>query len=282
MAAIRLEARAAAKPWGRRDLAPWSAQVPAEPIGEMIYDGTGGDAPLLVKALFTAERLSIQVHPDGVRARALGLPRGKDEAWVVLAAEPGATIGLGLRSAMPRDAVASAARDGTIVDLINWRPCVAGDVLFAPAGTIHAIGVGLVVLEIQQNLDMTYRLFDYGRPRELHLADGLAAATCAPWRPGPPPHALAEGRTVLVDSPHFVIERVALDGRARLAPAPGRPVWLAMLGGTGTIDGAAWGRGEVWLVDTAVEVKGAGELVIAYPDGGAVPALWQADATVAA
>ena len=283
MAAIRLDARACEKPWGRRDLSPWSTLQPAAPVGEMIYDSPGASAALLVKALFTAERLSIQVHPDAAAARALGLPCGKDEAWVVLAADPGATIGLGLKAPASRATLAAAARDGSIVDLVDWRPCVAGDVLFAPAGTIHAIGGGLVVLEVQQNLDLTYRLYDYGRPRELHLVDGLAAADPSPWRASAPPRPLGGGRTVLVDADAFVLERLTLDGSARLSPVAGRPVWLALLGGAGTIDGAAWMAGEVWLADAAVEIEGeGGDLLLAYPGQGVAMDIWQTDRAVAA
>src|SRR5262249_13298778 len=134
------------------------------------------------KFLFTSERLSIQVHPDDPAARAAGHPRGKDEAWLVLGADAGATIGLGLTHAVSREALRAAALDGSVEGLIDWRPVQTGDCFYSPAGTIHALGAGLTVLEIQQNLDLTYRLYDYGRPRELHLDEALAVADLSPGR----------------------------------------------------------------------------------------------------
>lgn len=277
MAATKLMASAAQKPWGRRDLSPWAPTTAAEPVGELIYNG-GDDSPLLIKALFTAERLSVQVHPDAAAAQERGLPHGKDEAWIILAAEPGATIGLGLRRPVSRTALADAAHDGSIEDLIDWRPARAGDVFHAPAGTIHAIGAGLTLIEVQQNLDLTYRLFDYGRARGLHVGDAVAVAAPEPWQPQPAPRVLADGRRSLVEGPSFVIERVVGEGVAWLDPAPGRATWLVVLAGRGRIDGAACGAGEVWLVDAraTVEFDGEGELLLAYPNAGIAPGLWAA------
>lgn len=275
MAATKLTARAEQKPWGRCDLLPWTATPAAAPVGELIYDG-GEDAPLLVKALFTAERLSVQVHPDAAAARERGLPHGKDEAWIILAAEPGATIGLGLCEAVSRETLAAAARDGTIEDLIDWRPARAGDIFQTPAGTIHAIGAGLTLIEVQQNLDLTYRLFDYGRPRDLHLGDGVAVAVPEPWQPQPLPRALAPGRRSLIEGPSFVVERVVASGVAWIDPAPGRATWLVILAGSGRIDGVACGAGEVWLADTraTVEFDGEGEMLLAYPGAGIAAGVW--------
>jgi mannose-6-phosphate isomerase len=131
--------------------------------------------------LFSSEALSVQVHPDDDQARERGLPRGKSECWFVLDAEPGAVIGLGLRRKVSPDEARRAALDGSIEQLIDWRPVAAGDFFLVPPGTIHAIGAGLSVLELQQNSDVTYRLYDYGRPRELHLDDGIAVAHCGPY-----------------------------------------------------------------------------------------------------
>ena len=274
MAATKLNPRAVAKPWGRRDLSPWCAsQGPA--IGEMVYDG-GSEAPLLLKALFTAERLSVQVHPDDAAARAQGLPRGKDEAWIILAAEPGATIGLGLRHAVSADELAAAAHDGSIEALVDWLPVRAGDVYFAPAGTIHAIGAGLTLIEVQQNLDLTYRLFDYGRPRNLHLSDGIAVAERGPWQPQNPPRALGDGRSSLIEGPSFIVERVVANGRAWLDPPPGRATWLVIVAGRGRIDGVPCGAGEVWLTEAHAEVEfdGDGEVLLAYSGAGVAPGVW--------
>ncbi|TRW18080.1 class I mannose-6-phosphate isomerase [Glacieibacterium frigidum] len=276
MAATKLNPKAVAKPWGRRDLAPWSA-LRGTAIGELIYDG-GAEAPLLLKTLFTAERLSVQVHPDDATAQAMGLPRGKDEAWIILAAEPGATIALGLRTAVSRDELAAAACDGSIEALLDWRPVQAGDVFFSPAGTIHAIGAGLTLVEVQQNLDLTYRLFDYGRDRSLHVGDGVAAAQPGPWHWQHVSRSLGEGRRSLVEGPSFVIERVATNGRATLNPPAGRATWLAIIGGAGRIDGAPCRAGEVWLAETGTDIEfdGDGDVLLAYPGAGIAPGLWAA------
>jgi mannose-6-phosphate isomerase len=282
MVATRLTPRIVEKPWGRRDLAPWLATIAADApaVGELVYeDGAAREAaPLLVKTLFTNAPLSLQVHPDDAAAARLGLPRGKDEAWVVLDAEPGATIALGVKPGVDTTALASAAERGDLADLVVHRPVVAGDVLFAPAGTVHAIGAGLKIVEIQQNLDVTYRLYDYGSDRELHLADGLAVSLTQPWTPPPPPVKLPYGRTVAVAGPKFVVERVTVNGAGRLAPVSGRPVWVAVIAGAGRVGGASFAAGSVWRCDDAVEwaFDGAGDVVLTYPGGAAVADLWVA------
>jgi mannose-6-phosphate isomerase len=206
----KLERRYVEKPWGRIRL-PSIFQPPAgRRIGEVWFTG-GADLPLLAKYIFTSERLSIQVHPDDEQARARGLPQGKSECWTILDAEPGATLGLGLKGQVGNDELRSAALDGSIEELIDWRPVSAGDFIFVPAGTIHAIGAGVSLLEFQQNTDVTYRLYDYGRPRELHLDDGMAVAN-----PSPFPDSLVQclSRTdqrTLVDGPHFTLVHTSED-----------------------------------------------------------------------
>lgn len=228
-----------AKPWGRRRLWPGFAD-PApgeEPVGEIWFDAPGEDPELLVKYLFTSERLSIQVHPDDAAARAAGFPRGKDEAWVILAAEDDARIALGTRMPLSREALRSAALDGSIEQLMDWKPVNAGDVIYSPAGTIHAIGAGLTLVEVQQNVDLTYRLYDYGRPRPLHLDEGLAVADARPFDVPPPPLPGADGRTLLVGEGKFLMERWDWHGVRNLElRAPG---WLVPLAGSGDAGGVA-------------------------------------------
>jgi mannose-6-phosphate isomerase len=237
MASRRLNARPVERVWGRRTL-PANFPRPAgdEPVGEIWFEAPAG-AELLVKYLFTSERLSIQVHPDDEAARRLGLPRGKDEAWYVLDAEPGAVIGLGLTHEVSRDALRDAALDGSIEALLDWRPVKAGDCFYSPAGTIHAIGGGLALIEIQQNLDLTYRLYDYGRPRELHLEEALAVARPGPWTPpvGPTAFALAHRRGGGVVRHGSVVVPIASGGAIDGAPLEAGSVWSvegeAMLSG---------------------------------------------------
>lgn len=284
MTAVRLQPEPVAKPWGRRDLWPWAADIGSDdaPIGELIYRHPDvADPALLLKTIFTSERLSVQVHPSDAEAQARGLPHGKDEAWIVLAAEPGATIGYGLTAVVGEKELRAAAQDGAIVDMLDWRPVVAGSVFEVPAGTIHAIGDGVTVLEVQQNLDITYRLHDYGRGRALHLDDGLAVARREPAPAAAAPRQVGD-RAILVQCSRFVIERVRLDGRAALAPAHERPVWLAALSGEATIGGAPLSAGEVWYCDGDAALAGSAELVLAYPGGELAAALWTAGARAGA
>jgi len=132
--------------------------------------------PLLVKVLLPREKLSVQVHPNDAEAQALGQPRGKTECWYILSAEPGATVAVGLKSPLTAEELRAAIEDQKLEDHLNYIPVRAGDMVFVDAGTIHAIGPGLVVLETQQYADITYRLYDYGRPRELHIDAGVAVA----------------------------------------------------------------------------------------------------------
>ncbi len=194
--------------WGTRDLSPLFGPAPGEaPIGEVWLTGdenqvangalagmslaelcrrygrelVGESAPqanrfpLLVKFIFPRDKLSVQVHPDDETARRAGLPNGKTECWYVLQAEPGAKVGLGLKPGTTREQFAQAIREVRAEALLNWMEVRAGEMIYVDAGTVHAIGPGVVLLETQQNSDTTYRLYDYGRPRELHVEQGLAA-----------------------------------------------------------------------------------------------------------
>jgi mannose-6-phosphate isomerase len=222
---MKLERRYVEKPWGRTELPPMFDAPAGKRIGEVWFTGAP-DKPLLVKYLFTSERLSIQVHPDDEQAHARGLPRGKSECWYILDAESGATLGLGLKREVRADELRAAALDGSIEQLMDWRPVRAGDFFMVPAGTIHAVGAGISLLEFQQNSDVTYRLYDYGRPRELHLDDGIAVARAEPY-----PDALAQhlGRgefRTLVDGPQFILahtDRDMFDDRERwIIPLEGK------------------------------------------------------------
>jgi mannose-6-phosphate isomerase len=242
--------------WGRRDLAGPFAPPPelaGRPIGEIWYEAPAG-AELLVKYLFTAERLSIQVHPDDAAARALGHERGKDEAWYVIAAEPGATIGLGLTHEVSPEELRAAALDGSIEQLLDWRPVAAGEIFYSPAGTVHAIGGGLSLVEIQQNLDLTYRLYDYGRPRELHLGEAVAVADRGPWAPPFAPVEAGQGRTILAAGGAFVLERwTRPDGIG--ADVPAGTVLVPLESGT------------VLAAEGEVRLEGPVDLLAAYPGG---------------
>jgi mannose-6-phosphate isomerase len=222
---VKLERRFVEKPWGRRRLPPMFDVSADTRIGEVWFTN-GSDLPLLVKYIFTSERLSIQVHPDDEQARARGLQNGKSECWYILDAEPGSTLGLGLKRDISPDDLRDAALDGSIEGLMDWRPARPGDFYFVPAGTIHAIGGGLSLLEFQQNSDVTYRLYDYGRPRELHVEDAVAVALPAPYPAALIQHlSAADGRT-LVDGPNFTLlqarEDALQDRRRWVMPLEGQ------------------------------------------------------------
>jgi len=265
VAAIELGRRAVERIWGRDALpSPFESLADGEcPIGEIWFEAPQGHLDLLVKYLFTSERLSIQVHPDAAQAKQRGLDRGKDEAWLVLDAEPGATIGLGLTHEVDRDTLRAAALSGEIEQLLDWRPVAAGEILYSPAGTVHAIGAGLSVIEIQQNCDVTYRLYDYGRPRELQLEEAVSAARPEPWTVGDGPRPAGYGRTVHVEGGHFVLERWAGARTVELDDA----VTLIPLGNCGALGGRPLAAGTVWVTDgpTRLDLAAGADLLVAYP-----------------
>ena len=267
MPATKLETHRVEKPWGRHRLYAGFADARGDPVGEVWFKTPGDAAPdLLVKYLFTSEKLSVQVHPDDDAARARGLPRGKDECWTVLAAEPDSTIALGPRAAMTADALRDHARDGSIEGDLDWVPVKAGDFYYAPSGTVHAIGAGLTIIEIQQNSETTYRLYDYGSDRELHLEDGVAVADLEPYRPIPAPGPAGAGRTILVEGPKFVLERWSGGDRPVALPA-GVTGWLVPVRGRGEVAGVAWQAGECVTVQgrETVAASADADLLFAYP-----------------
>ena len=186
---------------------------------------------LLLKLLFTSEPLSIQVHPDDAFARSIGLRNGKTEAWYILAATPGAQVALGLKRHLTPKELRAAIRDGSIADLTQWRSVAKGDIIFVPAGTIHAIGAGIVLAEIQQRSDTTFRLFDYGRQRELHEDNAVTVSDAGPIQTQPDPRRLTAARTILIASPHFVVERIDLPANSNWALDAERETWFLVIEG---------------------------------------------------
>ena len=156
---MKLHTHKVEKPWGRTTLPALFGTTEGRRIGEIWFEAAGEpDLPLLVKYIFTSEKLSIQVHPDDAQAQARGLAQGKSECWYILDAEPGATLGLGFGTALSPAALRAAALHGSIEDLMEWKAVAPGDFFLVPAGTVHAIGAGIALLEFQQNADVTYRL----------------------------------------------------------------------------------------------------------------------------
>ena len=220
--------------WGSRDTEPWYPN----PAGLRAAEVWFPSGELLIKFLFTADSLSVQVHPNDEQAQQVGKPRGKTEMWHILRADPGARIALGLNRAVTAAQLRSGAVDGSIVDLLNWIPVSAGQTFFVPAGTIHAIGAGIVLCEIQQLSDITYRLYDWSRGRELHLEQGVEVSLLKPAN---------EGHVELpVESTYFRTERVTVNGLLSLAESSAN--WI-VLEGTGTLAGYDFQPGDVFLSD---------------------------------
>ena len=226
------------RPWGFHDLSPWyNYKTEGEPIGEVWLTGemcvadtgplkdlsleeitrqhrstllgpalSGKDFPLLIKLLFPKEKLSVQVHPDDALAQSYGEPRGKTECWYALEAKAGAKVALGVRQGVTVDQVKRAVNDHTLESLLTLVPVEKGDMLFVDAGTVHAVGPGVVILETQQTSDLTYRMYDYGSPRELHLEKSFAAMHLT-TRAGKVPPRSVNGHSVLIEEKYFRIER---------------------------------------------------------------------------
>ena len=272
------------KPWGVTDLRPWSdAGGGAARIGEVSFERTDRTAPattLLLKLLFTSEPLSIQVHPDDNYARSIGLPNGKSEAWYVLDAAPGATVAVGLKAPLHQDQLRQAINDGSIANLVDWQPVKARDVIAVPAGTIHAIGAGVVIAEIQQRSDATFRLFDHGRARALHIDDALAVAVRAPPDVQPQSERLSAERTLLAANSHFVLERLTLASGSAWCLDAARETWLVVLDGIANAGTYDLVRGDALFaeyeqVDLTVGRIGL-ECLVAYTGaGGPLPLLLQ-------
>ncbi|HEY6815527.1 MAG TPA: class I mannose-6-phosphate isomerase [Croceibacterium sp.] len=203
-----LETKTVEKPWGK-DLLPAPFETPAgKRIGEIWFVPPADLPQLLVKYLFTSEKLSVQVHPSDTQTLAAGLGRqGKEECWLVIDAEPGATLGIGFKQEIDAETMRRAALDGSIEDMLVWHPVKAGDFFYIPANTVHAIGGGCSIIEIQQNSDITYRLYDYGRPRELHLEESIAVAKGELYGAGLGRH-VPPGDETLVEGPYFLLDQV--------------------------------------------------------------------------
>jgi len=174
----------------------------------------------------------------------MGLANGKTEVWYVLSAAPGAKVALGLKQQVTPQQLRAAVGNGSIADLVMWRAVSADDVISVPAGTIHAIGAGLVIAEVQQRSDATFRLFDYGRGRELHVERAIAVANTGRADVQVQPSRLTDERTLLVSNPHFVFERVDLAPAKILSLEAERETWLLALDGDAVVGSFNIGKGD--------------------------------------
>jgi mannose-6-phosphate isomerase len=252
---MKLTPRYVEKPWGRQELPPMF-EAAGKRIGEVWMVG-GDELALLAKYIFTSEKLSVQVHPGDRQAKQRGFASGKAESWYILDADPGATIGLGLRRKVSESELRSAALDGSIEELIDWRPVKAGDTFDVSPGTIHSIGGGISLVEFQQNADVTFRLYDFGRPRELHLEDAIAVADRGPFPDRRARHVNRGEDAVIADGPLFTLVHAHQDR------FEGRQRWIVPLEGEISAGQDTAGPGECLLVAAGqrVELKDARVLI---------------------
>ena len=251
------------RPWGVDALPAPFVTPPDERIGEVWFTPPARLDSLLVKYLFTSEKLSVQVHPSDAQAPAGH--RGKEECWLVLAAEPGATLAIGFDAPLGPEAMRAAALNGSIEQLLSWYPVKSGDFFYIPAGTVHAIGPGLSLIEIQQNSDITFRLFDYGRPRELHLDAGIKVAQGAPHDPANRQHVPDRGEVRLVDGPHFRLDRIDRAPGATTAARYQGPLLVLPLDIPLEVDGERVEPGQCALAEEFGQIQFAGRSLITQP-----------------
>jgi mannose-6-phosphate isomerase len=293
--------------WGRESLAPYFPVIPlGERIGEVWFTAEEnltssgrslgdllrhhpeilgsaaeprypGICPLLVKLLFTESRLSVQVHPDDEYAQRHHRSLGKTEAWYVLEVEPQGEIALGFRNSLSQEKLREAVKSGEIESMLRWYPVRAGDVFYVPAGTVHAIGAGVTLCEIQENSDITYRLFDFGRGRDLHLDHAVEVSRLGPYEHHARPVPLAGWRDELLACPYFRIERLKPQSSIRFER--GLPHYLILMSvkGSGTIAERDFKAGQAWLVPAGsdeIHVHGPdSEWVLAYSAKEAITGL---------
>lgn len=270
-----LPVRMVDKPWGVKHLpapftTPRDEQGAERQIGEMWFEPPAALPQLLVKYIFTSDKLSVQVHPSDTQTLAMGLGKqGKEECWLVLATEPGATLGIGFREEIDGETMRAAALDGSIEQMMVWHDVVPGDFFYIPANTVHAIGAGVTVMEVQQNSDITYRLYDYGRPRELHLDESIAVAKAEVYDLARWHRRLGADESVgLVDGPYFRLDRVAGLADPALAERYGEGALLvAPLSGEVMVDGAVVAPGGCALASGfgAVQFAADGVALLAQP-----------------
>lgn len=236
MKPVRVNPSRRVKPWGSKNLEPLFADA-RQRIGEIWYQRSPS-FPILVKFLFTSKNLSVQLHPDAVS--------GKTEMWHILKAEPGAKIAIGFEKPIRREKLEQACRSGEILELLRWTPVAAGQTYFVPARTVHAIGAGIALCEIQQNSDVTYRLHDFELGRELHLEQAVPIARLSRHPGASVPQPMPDGRELLARCEYFATESIAARGSFEVQSEQSQ--LLIFLEGKGRIGDATFAAGEVWFL----------------------------------
>jgi mannose-6-phosphate isomerase len=271
-----------------RSLAHLSEKFGPELVGEASRDPKR--FPLLLKFLFPHEKLSVQVHPDDESAQQVGQPWGKTECWYVADAQPGAQVALGLKPGVSCEQLEKAIHDKSAEALLNWIDVQRGDLIYVAGGTVHTLGPGSVLVETQQQSDTTYRLYDYGRPRELHLKEGLAAVREVVGSGKvirPPVKTSRNGfrREELIAAPYFVVEKFVLKEQKAFSTADESGVRsvqiLVGLDGCGVVETqggepVTFGKGDAVVVPAALwnfEVRPQWEVefIMAHVPGKPLP-----------
>jgi mannose-6-phosphate isomerase len=257
---MKLDSFYVEKPWGRTDLPEIFSGALGRKIGEIWFDAPDEPLPILVKWLFTSEKLSIQVHPNDKQAQSKGFISGKEECWIIISAEPDARLGMGTIRPLTPDELRSASLNGDIEQLMDWKPVKAGDYFYIPAGTVHAIGAGITLVEVQQNADVTYRLYDYGRPRELHLDDGVAVSVAKPYNHPLSGTVGADDVQMLVNGPHFDLSYARGKSIEELTRHSGK-IWLIPLAGHISAGGEMVQAGECLLLENCPAVSATADAI---------------------
>lgn len=245
------------KPWGVSDLGRWaSAAHNGRLIGELHFERQADHAEkasLLLKVLMTDKAMSVQVHPDDTYAHSIGFANGKTEAWYILSAAADAKVAVGLNARLSRPDLRVAIEDASIPRLLAWHTVAADDIILVPAGTIHAIGAGISLVEIQQNSDITFRIFDPDHGRPLDIEHATACARAEPAACQLRPERMSDQRSLLVSSSHFVFERIELEPHSHWCINAEPETWLYCLSGSATAGRHELSTG-VALVAEAAEV----------------------------
>jgi mannose-6-phosphate isomerase len=248
------------KPWGRGDLRPWNPHHgEGTAIGEVWFERAeqaAGKSGLRLKILFTEAPLSIQVHPSDAYAQSIGLANGKCEAWYILSSTPDARIALGLKRRVDPSELRASIEAGSVPDLVQWRSVKQGEAILVSAGTVHAMGAGIVAVEIQQRSETTFRLFDYGRQRTLHADEAVAAADGERVARQAPQRRLSAERTLLIADRHFVFERIELAPGSDWELFAATESWLLVLEGRAWIGALEAGQSEaIFLEAESVRIR---------------------------
>jgi len=258
-----LPIRKVEKPWGKDVLPAPFTDEPGKRIGEIWFEPPPELEELLVKYIFTSEKLSVQVNPSSAQ-----LPgHGKEECWLIVDAEPGAELGIGFRHEIGAEEMRKAAIDGSIEGLLEWHSARRGDFFYIPANTVHAIGAGISLIEVQQNSDVTYRLYDYGRPRELHLGEGVKVARADAYPRSMHRHVPDRGSCTIVEGPLFRLDQVEGVPEPELSERYSGPILLIPREGPVHVAGEEIAAGECALAESLsdVEFANSGICLIVQP-----------------